>query len=261
MRLCCGILVPAHGERFWHLGRSLLKFCWPLPVFPARNLSKAYELQFSRLRAKSGSFRMAVPCLADTVRRLRERRKGPRRVRLCKHIRRRYQFHWRRPVRFCSIECQLPNHRFESGTPAIGLLGTITGTWTLGTINGFTAPVTGSGTLSISDGSGHSLTGTLSWANTDEVGATGALNYLAGANLTAFSYTGSNPALITLANQGSAVDVLTFQFPQAESLADLKAGGLSSSFSGSINPAAAPEPRTIALGVIGASVFLCRKRK
>jgi hypothetical protein len=54
-------------------------------------------------------------------------------------------------------------------------------------------------------------------------------------NLTGITYGGSNTDLLGLKNAGSGSNVLTFQFDPAKTLADLKAAGASTSFSGTIN--------------------------
>jgi hypothetical protein len=155
------------------------------------------------------------------------------------------------------------------GTSANGFTGSISGTYTMGTIVNmgggfFEAPVTGSGTFTIIGGGG-TFTGTLTWINIEQAGTGNALNYLAAVDFSNLSYTGTNPELLTLAGQGSVVNNLNFTEVPAQSLATLEAGGssLSTSFSGAINPpiSVAPEPGTLALGVVGASIFLFRSRK
>lgn len=133
---------------------------------------------------------------------------------------------------------------------ADNLQGGMSGTYTMGAITtiapGVTsAPVTGSGGFFINDGLGHMLTGTLSWLNIEQVGTGTTANYLASVNLTSLSYSGVNADLLTLAGQSSVIDTLNFTFVPSESLAQMEAGGLATSFSGSINgttPVTPPPP-------------------
>jgi hypothetical protein len=130
------------------------------------------------------------------------------------------------------------------GTSANGFTGSMAGTWTMGTINNISpgiqeAAITGSGTFTIVGGGG-TLTGTLVWDDIEQIGTGSTANYLASVNLTAMTYTGTNPELVTLAGQTSVIDTLNFTFVPAESLTALAAGGLSTSFSGSINGTTPP---------------------
>lgn len=127
----------------------------------------------------------------------------------------------------------------DSGTAA-GLLGDISGSFSLGTITTVggvsSASVTGTGTFAIHDGL-DDLTGTLAWVTIVQVGSGGVLNDSGTVNLTGVTYGGSNPDLLALAATGNATDVLTFQFTPAVSLTDLANSANSASFSGSISPA------------------------
>jgi hypothetical protein len=158
------------------------------------------------------------------------------------------------------------------GNEANGLLASITGTWTIGTITTlvpgqfYTAPVTGSGTMSIDDGSGHSLTGNLTWVEIAQSGPANVLDVGKTVNLTDLSYAGSNPVLRTLAGQGSVIDELAFTFQGVGiPLPSLEAGGESATLLVASNLSApisaVPEPGTMALGVVGGAMFIFRKRK
>ena len=104
----------------------------------------------------------------------------------------------------------------DNGT-AVGGLGSITGTFTIGVItnpfgNLFTAPVTGMGTYVIHDGMGFDLTATLTWVNISQIGPFGFLNLTGEANLTSITYAGTNADLVALRNSGNAANVLDFTF-------------------------------------------------
>jgi len=148
------------------------------------------------------------------------------------------------------------NFIVTTGT-ASGLTGEITGTFTIGTIttngNVSTAPVTGTGGFLVHDGA-FTLSASLVWINVSQNGTGGVLNLDGSVNLTGITYGGSNPDLMALANAGSALNALSFQFVPAVSLATLRngPGPYSTSFSGSV---AVPEPGTAALVVFGLGVL------
>jgi hypothetical protein len=140
-----------------------------------------------------------------------------------------------------------------------GLLGNINGTFTLGAVTTAgavqEAPVSGTGMLSISDGTPSAFTATLTWSSALTIGTSGALNPYGQINLSNFSYSGTNAALLALASNTSGTDAVSFQFLPATALAQLTADGTthSTTFSGSVS--AVPEPATYA-AVIGALVLL-----
>ena len=148
------------------------------------------------------------------------------------------------------------NLEISSGT-AIGLAGSITGTFGVGTITpGFleSANVTGTGTLTILDGL-TPLTANLDWLNINTVGVAGILNISGNVNLTSITYGGTDADLLALANAGSGIQTATFQFTSPQSLTDLfetSSTVSSTSFSGSIS--AVPVPAAIWLfgsGLLG----------
>jgi hypothetical protein len=151
---------------------------------------------------------------------------------------------------------------------SVGLDGYVSpsGPFTIGTISGSdgfeSAPVTGSGTLYITDAQSKNLTGTIQWYSINMAGTSGFLNLSGTINLTGITYPGSNNDLGVLAAAGSASDLVSFQFIPEETLAQLKATtGLSTSFSETIT--AIPEPGTITLvgmGLISLLAF-CHRRK
>ena len=125
-----------------------------------------------------------------------------------------------------------------SGT-ASGLSGQLTGTYGIGTIstagNVSTAPVSGTGTLTIFDGS-KTFTATLACVDIQQVGTGGSLNVTGAVNLTGVSYAGTNPDLKALATAGSGSNALSFHFTGAPlSALASGAGSYQTSFSGSFS--------------------------
>jgi len=171
--------------------------------------------------------------------------------------------------------------RITNASPAglDGLMGAISSTFAIGPISTVTfvdpithqtvteqeAPVLGTGTFSIFDGisSDFSATITSNSYTALTVGTAGVLNPFGSVNLSNFLYNGSNPALEALANAGSGIDAVTFQFVPAESLTQLTTGGVanSTSFSGSV--IAVPEPAAFSaiLGSAALGCALLRRRK
>lgn len=153
---------------------------------------------------------------------------------------------------------------------ATGLYGSMTGVYTIGNITTVgldsSAPVTGSGLFEITDAQGDVFSANLTWVNINQLGTGGYLNTVGTVNLTDISYSGSNSALLALADDGSGIDVLSFQFIPAVSLASLKDSQHDTSFSGSLTgiPQPAPSPdggSTVAL--LGAATLMigCARRK
>jgi hypothetical protein len=134
----------------------------------------------------------------------------------------------------------------------VGYTGTIEGTFTIGQVSSFgmgmfqgeDAEVSGSGTLTISDGTSSTFTAKLSWDTIATLGTSGALNSIGEENLSDFTYTGTNPVLKALAADTSGTAVASFQFAPGESLTALSSGTNSTSYSGSLQ--AIPEPETYA---------------
>jgi hypothetical protein len=137
------------------------------------------------------------------------------------------------------------------------------GPFTIGaiTINGSlqSAPVTGLGTLHITDSAATDLTGTIEWLDISTLGVGGVVNLTGMVNLTGILYGGASSDLSALAAAGAASDVITFQFVPAQTLTELKNTGGQTSYSGSI--VAVPEPGTIALVLVGlVGLGLIRRR-
>jgi hypothetical protein len=152
------------------------------------------------------------------------------------------------------------NLEVTSGT-ASGLYGNVSGNFGVGTITTTTTPqgpletagVTGTGNLSIFDGS-FTLTANLNWVDIATFGTAGSLNTLGTANLNNILYSGSNIDLLALADAGAGTQTATFQFSSPTSLTDLFTNSsfiTSTSFSGSIS--AVPVPASIWL--FGAAVL------
>jgi hypothetical protein len=144
------------------------------------------------------------------------------------------------------------------------------GPFTIGTITSpaageETAPVTGTGTLYITDGASLNLLGSIQWSDITTFNNLGVLNLTGTINLTGITYGGANHDLQALAAAGSASDVVSFQFLPAETLDELKAAtgaGDSTSYSGSI--VVVPEPGTLTLaglGLAGLAALRLRRKK
>jgi PEP-CTERM motif len=158
---------------------------------------------------------------------------------------------------------------------SVGLQGTIGGTfsYTVGSIvtagQVQTAPViTSNGTLTITDASLISLTGTLTGIDVATIGTAGAVDVNGAINLTNVSYSGTNSDLLELKNEaaaGGGIVAISFQFVPGESLTTLAASGpdQQTSYSGTITASVVPEPASLSLGCIalGTIVLGMRWRK
>jgi hypothetical protein len=137
---------------------------------------------------------------------------------------------------------------------SFGDLGSIAGTFQIGTISGSTATVNGAGTLSINDGLGHDLTGTVTWSTIGNLGTGNTLNVTGLLNLSTITYSGTQKDLQALAGFQTGEQVVSFSFAPPESLADLAAGGLTDTISGQISAFAStnvlPEPTTVIAGAL-----------
>ena len=101
---------------------------------------------------------------------------------------------------------------FDSAGDSLGDIGTLGGAYTIGAITDHwnlahtsdteTAAVNFTGTLTIHDGHGHDLTAhVLQWLNITQVGTDLHLNAMGNANLSNFSYLGTQVDLANLANR------------------------------------------------------------
>ncbi len=155
--------------------------------------------------------------------------------------------------------------------PSEGLDGYFQGgVFTIGTISNpfsglYTANVTGSSTMYISDGDGHNLTGTIQWQTASTFETSGTLNFDGSANLTSLAYSGANSDLLALASAGNATVVVSFDFTSPMSLTQLATTVTSTSFSGSISASPVPEPGAWTLVGTGLTSLFClnllRRRK
>ncbi len=159
------------------------------------------------------------------------------------------------------------NFQVTSGS-ANGLLGEVTGTYTIGAVTTVgptsSAPVSGVGSFVIRDGA-FTLTGVLSWMDIAQTGTGGGVNTVGAVNLTGLNYGGFNADLLALKNAGNAYNVLTFQFVPAVSLATLKTTVNSTSFSGTVLSATTPTvpdggPTVVLLALAMSGVVLARRK-
>ena len=133
--------------------------------------------------------------------------------------------------------------------------------FTIGTITGSgmleEAPVTGTATLYILDGTGADLTATLQWNDIYTFGAAGGINYMGSVNLTDIQYSGMNADLLALAAAGSASDAVSFQFASPMTLTELASMPATTSYSGSISTGVitVPEPAWVAILLAGMACF------
>lgn len=114
------------------------------------------------------------------------------------------------------------------------------------------ATVTGPlGGLSISDGSGYFLTGSIDWLQVATYNYAGAINGQLAVNVTGVAYGGTNPDLQTFAANAPASMSLTFQFAPGKTLSQLTSGTgpYTTSFSGSLT--VVPEPSALTLALLG----------
>jgi len=159
-----------------------------------------------------------------------------------------------------------------NGGDAVGDKGALSGVYSYTTVTTSggvqSATVTGSGTLTIHDQVGPGVfTGTVSGVDIVTVGTGGIINSSSTVNLSNVSYTGSGTDLKNLradaAANGGTVS-MTFTFIPAQTLNSLKHGSHHTSYSGTINSTATPEPSTFVvagIGALGMIGFGLRRRK
>jgi hypothetical protein len=154
----------------------------------------------------------------------------------------------------------------ESGTPppgntALGLFGKVTpnvgGTYSYGPIttsgiDQFANVLGPLGTLSINDGAGFNLTGTVNWMQVTTHEFVGGINASLLVNLTGLAYLGNNLDLKRTVTEGTplggAIDV-AFTFNPGKTLSDLTAGAgpYMTAYSGALS---VPEPTTMVAGAL-----------
>lgn len=149
------------------------------------------------------------------------------------------------------------NFQITSLGAAVGLLGEMTGTYTIGA-GVLSAPVTGTGTFTIHDGFGFNLTGALTWLSIQQNGTGGSLNIVGNINVTGVTYGGVNPALLKLVPQD--VNTLSFQFDTIKTLNDLRTVATATSFSGSITSVPDGGTTVMLLGAALSTLGLVRRK-
>lgn len=128
---------------------------------------------------------------------------------------------------------------------SLGDFGKLSGTFTIGAITTIgtqqTAPVSGSGLLTINDGT-DTFSANLQWDEIEQQGTAGNLNDAGVVNLSNVTYSGSSADLLALKNSIDQTAVLSFSFTPAKSLTALKTTktAITQTFSGQIS--ALPEP-------------------
>jgi hypothetical protein len=119
------------------------------------------------------------------------------------------------------------------GTPSLGALGSISigaPGFTIGKVttastpfgNLESAPVSGTGSLTISDGSGGTFQGTVVWNDLTSLGTLNGLNLSGNLNLSTLSYNGTKSDLLALLNAGAGSAAVSFQFTPAMDVSSLK---------------------------------------
>jgi hypothetical protein len=155
------------------------------------------------------------------------------------------------------------NNVSEGTGSAMGLFGTISGTFTIGTLHNNEASVTGNGVLTVFDGS-HNLTANLSLVEIDKSTSVGIFNLGETVNLSNVHYTGTNLDLRELAVGLNPTALLSFF--DSHTLTQLRTGGrtVNTGFAGSLT-ADAPEPATMTLflgaGPTIAGLWFARRRR
>ena len=150
-----------------------------------------------------------------------------------------------------------------------GINGNIDGTFSVGPIvkTGILelAPVTGSGTFSLTDPNGKVLSSGLVWNDIFVVaGSQGGLNTGNVPNLTGWSYAGSYAPFLTILNGADQSANISFQFNPSKTLAQLMANGADTrtTYSGSFS--SVPEPSSLALlasAAVGVLLVARRRRQ
>lgn len=140
---------------------------------------------------------------------------------------------------------------------AVGLLGHLGGTFTIGAISSGVAPVTGSGPLSITDGA-NLFAGTVQWVQIHQAATSGNLNLSGVVNVTGITYGGSNGDLMELAAPGSASAVLSFSFASpGYSLTQLASTVVTTSYNGDLQTSRSVPDGGLTLLILGGALACC----
>lgn len=150
---------------------------------------------------------------------------------------------------------------------SFGLMGSISGTFNIGSISTMgpieSASVSGTGSFSISDGSGGFLTGTLEWIGIETFGAAGSLNTQALVNLSNIAYSGNTiQDFIDFAS--NPVGTSTLQFSASGPLTTLTQNGSTTnalSFSGTLSGTPAPSAAVMLLTMLPVGFIGMRLRR
>jgi hypothetical protein len=154
----------------------------------------------------------------------------------------------------------------QSDAPSmIGIQGNINGTFTVGTISSLgslqTAPVSGTGTFSLTDSSGYVLSADLVWDEIFTYGGSGGLNPSNSLNLTNWTYAGADPVFMAIVNGTERNETLSFQFSPGKSLTQLMGTGAynQATYSGAFSML--PEPGTLLMLLAGSAVLRLRRQR
>ncbi len=140
---------------------------------------------------------------------------------------------------------------------AVGLLGHLGGTFTIGAISSGVATVTGSGPLSITDGA-NLFAGSVQWLQIHQTATSGNLNLSGVVNVTGITYGGSNQDLLELAAPGSASAVLSFSFASpGYSLTELASTTVTTSYNGDLHTSRSVPDGGATLVILGGALGLC----
>lgn len=148
----------------------------------------------------------------------------------------------------------------------IGIKGNIGGTFTVGAITPAgplqTAPLTGTGTFSLTDPGGQVLSATLVWNDIYTYNATGGLNSEGAFNLTQWAYAGTYASFLDIKNNilDQSSD-LSFQFNPARKLSQVLISGADTQTTYSGSYTMAPEPATLGLLALGGLALIRGRRK
>jgi hypothetical protein len=140
---------------------------------------------------------------------------------------------------------------------AIGLLGNLGGSFTIGAISSGVATVTGSGPLTITEGA-NLFAGNVQWLQIRQTATSGNLNLSGVVNVTGITYGGSNQDLMELAAPGSASAVLSFSFASpGYSLTQLAITPVTTSYNGDLHTSRSVPEGGATLLIVGGALGLC----